>query len=224
MRLGFEIIMADQMLIGVRNKVRPEHTALVVVDYQNEFCHEDGVFAKAGFDVSPLRGIQAPLLRLVVAARQAGVRLFWVRCTYNTPGNLYLSPAFLEHARRCWNGRYWEIPVCAEGSWGQQFYGKIHPEGGEAVISKHRYDAFVGTDLEVTLRAKAIKSLIVCGVATNMCVETTVRHAFCLDYYVVVPTDAVASWDKTGHEVALGNIRYAYGELSTVEEIVKCWQ
>jgi len=211
------------MLVGVRNKVRPEHTALVVIDYQNEFCHEDGVFAQAGFDVAPFRAIENDLALLVNRARKAGVQLYWVRCTYSTPGNLYLSPVFMEHAIRCWNGRYSRIPVCAEGSWGQRFYGKVQPDPNEAIISKHRYDAFIGTDLDVALRAKAIRTMIVCGVATNICVETTVRHAFCLDYYVVVPTDAVASWDKTGHEVALANIRYAYGELSTVEEIVKCW-
>jgi ureidoacrylate peracid hydrolase len=212
------------MLVGVKNKVRPEHTALVVIDYQNEFCDEEGVFAKAGFDVSPLRAIEGRLVALIDAARKAGIALVWVRCTYSTPGNLYLSPVFMEHALRCWNGRYSEIPVCAEGSWGQQFYGRVHPEPGEAVISKHRYDAFVGTDLDVVLRAKAVQTMVVCGVATNICVETTVRHAFCLDYYAIVPTDAVAAWDQTAHDVALAGIRYAYGELSTVDEIIKCWR
>jgi len=212
------------MLIGIQHKVKPEHTALIVIDYQNEFCHEDGVFAKAGFDVSPLRSIENDLLRLVDGSRRAEVHLVWVRCTYNTPGNLYLSPVFMEHALRCWNGRYSEVPVCAEGSWGQEFYGNVGPQPNEAVISKHRYDAFVGTDLDVVLRAKAIQTIIVCGVATNICVETTVRHAFCLDYYTVVPVDAVASWDETGHQVALSNIKYAYGELSTVDDIVECWK
>ena len=212
------------MLIGIQNKVRPEHTALVVIDYQNEFCHPDGVFAKAGFDVAPFRAIENDLARLVGGARRAGVHVLWVRCTYSTPDNLYLSPVFMEHAIRCWNGRYSKIPVCAEGSWGQKFYGKVQPAANEAIVSKHRYDAFIGTDLDVALRAKDVKTMIVTGVATNICVETTVRHAFCLDYYVVVPTDAVAAWDKTGHEVALANIQYAYGQLSTVDEILGCWQ
>ena len=133
------------MLIGIQNKVRPEHTALVVIDYQNEFCHPDGVFAKAGFDVAPFRAIENDLARLVGGARRAGVRVLWVRCTYSTPDNLYLSPVFMEHAIRCWNGRYSKIPVCAEGSWGQKFYGKVQPAANEAIVSKHRYDAFIGT-------------------------------------------------------------------------------
>jgi ureidoacrylate peracid hydrolase len=213
-----------EMLTSIAEKVLPGHTALLIIDYQNEFCHEDGVFAQAGFDVSTFRAIEGNLLDLVTSARQAGVRPVWIRNAYNTRDSDYLSPVFMEHAIRRWNGRYSRIPVCEEGSWGQDFYGRVRPLSSERIVTKHRYDAFIGTDLEVVLRAASIRTVVVCGVTTNFCVESTARHAFCLDYYTVVPTDAVAHWDPAAHEAALKNIEYGFGQLSTVAEITGTWR
>ncbi len=213
-----------EMLTSLAEKIRPGHTALLIIDYQNEFCHEDGVFARAGFDVRTFRAIEGGLSNLLAGARRAGVRPVWIRNTYNTQNGGYLSPVFMEHAIRRWNGRYSRIPVCAEGSWGQDFYGQVRPQPGERIVTKHRYDAFIGTDLEVVLRAASIRTVIVCGVTTNFCVESTARHAFCLDYYVVVPSDAVAHWDPSAHEAALKNIEYGFGQVSTVGELLGIWK
>jgi ureidoacrylate peracid hydrolase len=213
-----------EMLTTLAKKVRPEHAALLIIDYQNDFCHEDGVFARAGFDVSTFRAIEENLLMLLAAARQAGVHPVWIRNAYNSSDGAYLSPVFMEQAIRRWNGRYSRIPVCEEGSWGQDFYGRLRPLPGERIVTKHRYDAFIGTDLEVILRAICARTVIVTGVTTNFCVETTVRHAFCLDYYPVVPTDAVTHWEAAAHDAALKNIEYGFGQLSTVPEIAACWQ
>jgi ureidoacrylate peracid hydrolase len=212
------------MLTTLAEKVRPAHTALLIIDYQNDFCHEDGVFAQAGFDVSTFRAIEANLLELLATARQAGVHPVWIRNAYNSRDGAYLSPVFLEHAIRRWNGRYSRIPVCEEGSWGQDFYGGVRPLPGERIVTKHRYDAFIGTNLEVILRAISARTVVVTGVTTNFCVESTVRHAFCLDYYSVVPTNAVAHWDSAAHDAALKNIEYGFGQLSTVAEIAAHWR
>jgi len=212
-----------KMFKDMNEKIDPGHTALLVIDYQNEFCDPGGVFAQAGFDTQPFRAIEQPLVNLIDCARDAGVHLVWIRNTYNTAKNLYLSPAFMEQAIRCWEGRYSKIPVCREGSWGQEFYGRVSPEEDEAIVTKHRYNAFIGTDLEITLRAKSIKTVVVCGITTNLCVETTVRHAFCLDYHVVVPRDAVAHWHQEAHEAALLNMQYGFAELSRVGEIRAVW-
>ncbi len=211
------------MLVGIREKIKPEHTALILIDYQNEFCHEEGVFSKAGFDITPLRAIEPKIFRLLNGARRAGTRIVWVRNAYSTKNNYYLSPVFIEQATRRWDGRYVTVPVCAPGSWGQDFYGRVRPESDEVIVTKHRFDAFIGTDLDIILRAESIKTVLICGVTTNICVESTVRHAFFLDYYVIVPSDAVAHWDKSAHEAALSNIDYGYGQLTTVEEVLGIW-
>ncbi len=151
------------------------------------------------------------------------MRCVWIRNVYNTGPNWYLSEVWLEQAKRRRKGNYTQFPVCEPNAWNGDFY-QIRPREDEVIVTKHRYDAFIGTDLEVVLRAASIRTVIVCGVTTNFCVESTARHAFCLDYYVVVPSDAVAHWDPSAHEAALKNIEYGFGQVSTVGELLGIWK
>jgi ureidoacrylate peracid hydrolase len=212
-----------KMLTTIEEKLKPEHTALIIIDYQNDFCHDDGVLGKAGYNTKPLQAIEANLIRLADAARQVGTLVVWVRNAYTTKNNLYLSPVYIEQALRRFGGRSVTTPLCEPGSWGQDFYGRVQPQPDEAIVTKHRFNAFVGTDLEVILRAKSIQTVLICGVTTNICVESTARHAFFVDYYVVVPTDAVANWEKPAHDAALANINFGFGQLTTVDEVLSIW-
>jgi ureidoacrylate peracid hydrolase len=142
---------------------------------------------------------------------------------YNSEKNWFLSEVWLDQARRKWGGRYVDIPVCEENTFGWEFY-KVRPEKDDVVVTKHRFDAFMDTDLDVILRSKGIKTLIITGLVTNVCVETTTRHAFLKDYYVVVPDDCVAAYTLKSHLNSLENIDNYFGEVTSSHEIIRIWK
>jgi len=212
-------------LVTLAQKVDPRWAAVVVIDYQNDFCAPQGAFAKTGFDPAPLQAIAPAIRPFVRAARNARVPVIWVRNAYTYGTNWYLSDVTLEQARRKWRGRYIRVPVCAAGSWGADLYGGLRVRPEDAVVTKHRFNAMVDTDLDLILRSRRIRTGIVAGVLTNVCVESTVRDAFFKDYYPVVPRDCVATYEKAQHEAALSNIDTFFGQVTTAGEIVaaSCW-
>jgi len=113
--------------------------------------------------------------------------------------------------------------LCITGTPGEDFVDELAPRAGELVVRKRRYSAFSGTDMDLLLRARGIRSVIATGVSTNVCVETTSRAAFELDYYVCVPPDATGSWSRELHEGSLANIRHRFGLTPTVDDILSVW-
>ncbi|MDB5842343.1 MAG: Isochorismatase hydrolase [Herminiimonas sp.] len=215
MQLHTETTLQNQFLRTLGDKVAPENAALVVVDVQNEFCADDGVFGKAGNDLSMVQEMLPNLQRLIEGARAAGVPVIFVQAIYDPQ---YLPPAW--HERNARIG--FETPRCLSGTWGADFY-KVAPMPGEAVVRKHRYSAFVDTELDLILRSQQIRTVIVAGVATNICVESTARDAFMKDYYVVFMDDASATYKKEAHEAAVANVALAFGTAATVGEVLDAW-
>jgi ureidoacrylate peracid hydrolase len=93
----------------------------------------------------------------------------------------------------------------------------------EVVVTKHRYGAFESTDLDLVLRSRGIRTVIMTGVATNVCVETTARQAFLKDYYVVFTSDCSATFSQAAHDATLHNIDQFFGEVATGEQVAACW-
>jgi ureidoacrylate peracid hydrolase len=210
------------MLSTLREKVDPRHCALVVVDVLNDFCAEGGAMHREGRDLTLVEKMIPRLERLIEAARAAGVRLVWIRCAYNTGPNHYLSEVWLEQARRRRNGAYVQFPVCEPGAWNGDFF-RVRPLPDEVIVTKHRYGAFEGTDLDLVLRSAGIRSVIITGVATNVCCETAARQAFMKDYYVVFASDCTATYAQAQHDATLLNIDQFFGQVVTAEEITACW-
>ncbi len=194
-------------------KVSPRDAALIVVDVQNDFCHSDGATHKNGADVAPMQAVPPVLNGLIDAARKADLPVVWVRTTHSPTTD---SPSWNERRE----GR--EHYICADGSWGAEWF-QVAPAPGEDVVLKHRYSGFVGTNLDDVLRARGIKSVIVTGVVTNMCVESTVRDAFMRDYFVVVPRDCVAASEPEVHERSLDHMGKVFGDIATAAQIIACW-
>ena len=109
-------------------------------------------------------------------------------------------------------------PLCVEGTWGCDFYGEVRPLPEDIVVVKHRFNAFIDTDLNLILRSMGVRTLIFTGIATHVCVESTVRHAFFYDYYNVVVRDCVATWDDELHRVALKNMDFLFGQVVDSKE------
>jgi ureidoacrylate peracid hydrolase len=203
-------------LKNLEEKVAPGNAALIVVDVQNDFCAEDGVFGRTGNDLSMVKAMVPNLQRLIAGARKVGVPVIFIQAIYDP---VYLPPVWYERNARI----KFEVPRCVAGTRGADFY-EVSPLPGETVVRKHRYSAFVDTELDLILRSRAIRTVIMTGVATNICVESTARDAFMRDYYVVFMDDASATYRKDQHDATLNNIALGFGVVNRVQDVLAAWQ
>jgi ureidoacrylate peracid hydrolase len=210
-------------LTTLREKVAVPHTALIVVDMQNDFCASDGFVAKGGRDVSHVQQMAKRLPELIEHARRAGVLVVFVRCAYSTEDNRYLSDVWLEQAARRQGSGYTLAPVCQDGTRGGEYYGDVRPAAEDIIVTKHRYSAFHGTDLDMILRSHGVRTVVLTGVSTHVCVETTAREAFVRDYYTVVVADGSAAYSPQEHETALNLIDRFFGEITTIDHLRGLW-
>ena len=207
--------MTTDLLDSVEKRLMPAHSALLVIDMQNDFCAEDGFVEKVvGKDVSACRAVAPQVMALVAAARERGVPVIWVTANYDHDK---LPQGMLAKQREKGNAI-----CCGTGSWGHQFYG-VAPAAGETVMDKHSYSAFVGTPLEGQLRSQGIRTLVFAGVQTNVCVETSLRDAVCRGFYAVLASDCVASHTPPLHEATLKNVQFLFGDVLGREAIAAAW-
>lgn len=207
------------MLLDMAERFDPRHTALVIIDMQKDFCLPGFGAAQAGRDLSAAHAAEPPLIELLAAARAARVTVahvgFWT-----LPGHGSDSGPWLAQRRRSTASA---DNLCIADSEGAEFIDSLSPEPGELVIRKHRYSAFTGTNLDILLRARGIRSLVIGGVSTNACVESTLRAGFELDYYICVPPDAVGSWNRALHEATLANVDHRFGVTLSAAEVARIW-
>jgi ureidoacrylate peracid hydrolase len=208
---------------SLAEKLKPDHTALLVIDMQNDFCADGGLMSKDGRNLAAAQALGKRLPAFIATARAAGVMVVFIRCVYTSERNFYLSDVWLEQAARKREGGYTRIPVCRDGAWEGDYYGDVRPQPGDVVVTKHRYNAFHNTDLDLILRSNGIRSLALTGVVTNVCVETTAREAFVRDYYVIAVDDGCAAYVEADHIASLSNIDRFFGEVATIKQVSQLW-
>ena len=193
-------------------------TALIVVDMQNAFCTDKGSVATIGLDISMLKAAVEPCQRLIEAARAAGVPVIYTRyifrADYADGGILvkYLLPALGESDH------------LAAGTHDIEVVAALAPHEGDYVVDKNRPSGFYATGLEPILNGLDINSLVVCGVTTNCCVETTVRDASQRDYKTFVVTDATGELEQERHDFAINTMAFLFAEAVTVDDVLQFWQ
>jgi len=192
----------------------PSETALVIVDIQNDFCHAKGCFSKhKKVDLTYVHKAISTLLRFIEEMRRIDLPLIFVRTIHSTWTD---SSSWLTRG----NGKAEEMSICSPRSWGSQFF-LIKPEDKDCVVTKHRYSAFFQTDLDLILRSRNIENLLVAGVLTNVCVESTVRDAFNRNYQPCLIADCCASYNSVEHEAAIRNIGKYFGKVSDMAEVLE---
>ena len=207
----------EKILSSLPETLNPAHTAVVVIDMQNDFCAENGYLHKnLGVDMTSNIPLAQRIMELVAAARRAHAMVVWIKANYETR---YLSGQALSKLQQKQNSS-----ICCEGgTWGWDFF-EVEAEPDEWVIEKHTYSGFHGTELDRVLRFKGIRSLVMTGVATNVCVESTLRDAYFNGYYIVLPEDCVNSVARDLHDATLKNVRMYFGEVvGSGAEIVEMW-
>lgn len=193
--------------------IMPERTALLVIDVQNDYCHPEGALAGGGSDVSAVEKMMPELHRLIAASRAQAVPVIFIQTIHERATD---SAAWVSRS----GGSSMEI--CRNGSWGAEFY-QVAPGPLDIVVNKHRYSAFINTRLDSVLRSLRIETLIIAGVSTNVCVESTARDGFMLDYGIVLARDACAAYSRAAHEMTLENMRGYFGVVGSVAEVEEQW-
>lgn len=220
-----------EVLDTLEAQLAPAHTALLLVDVQNDFVHPDGTLAKANLanflDLSMVPPMLEHTARLLDGARRTGALRVFIQMLGDRK---YQSGPQLALQHRRQGGavtgpRSEASQSVLEGTWGADFYGDIRPDGTskEIVVQKYRYSAFIGTNLDLVLRSNGIKTLVMCGDATSGCVESTTRDGFFHDYYVVTASDACADFERGRHEASLRKMDQSFGYVVPTDAVLRCW-
>lgn len=209
-----------RMLTTLEDKVDPKHAALLIIDMQHDYCSPGGEAHSAGRPVERNLAIIPRLKSVLAGARDAGV-LVVHGITSTLPHGLSDSPVWLEQRTR---SKYATDKMCMEGSWGEQILPDLLPREGELIVKKYRYSCFEGTPLELLLRANGIQTLVIGGVSTNTCVDSTLRNAFHRDFYVVVLGDCVASYSQELHKATLDEVPLRFGIVSDSDAVCQAWR
>lgn len=170
-------------------------SALIVVDMQNAYAARGGYLDLAGFDLSEIDPVIAAVVSLTERARAAGLPVVFLQNgwdpAYVEAGGCLSVNRRKSNALRLMRERP-ELhgKLLAKGGWDHALIDAIRPRPDDIVLPKPRYSGFVGTPLDSMLRSRGVRYLLVCGVATNVCVETTIRDAFGLEYHPVLVREA----------------------------------
>lgn len=184
--------------------------ALLVIDMQNGFLCEG-----APIEIPNGREIISPLKNLLEVCRRYRVPILFTKM-YHTYGGLYyeLKPHHYEDRER-------RAPYMREGTKWVEICDELIPQPGDIVVNKYRYSAFYGTELELVLREHNIDTVIISGVATSVCCDSTARDAFFRDFRVIFLADCTATFDKELHEVTLRTIGDLFGRVARSGDIIK---
>jgi nicotinamidase-related amidase len=210
--------MAEKLLASLDEVADPRHSALVIIDPQHDFCSERGAMAQRfGFDMKEIKEAVPRLNAFIEACREKGVPVIWVR-------EIFADQKMRPNQKALWGGGD-DIWLIREGGEGIDWYeGMIEPLPDEPVITKWQYDGFEDTDLHLLLQSRGIKSLLMTGFTTNVCVETTARHGYIKGYYIVLAADCAGAPTPAEHESGVFNIKTYFGHVATSDELVEIWE
>jgi biuret amidohydrolase len=185
----------------------PKHTALVMIDMQRDFVEPGGFGEALGNDVSLVRTAIEPCKRLLAAARDAGLLVIHTREGHRADLT-DCPPAKLTRGGKTFIGTDGPMGrILVRGEKGHDLIPELYPVAGEPIIDKPGKGAFYETDLHLILKNHGIRTLIVCGVTTEVCVTTTVREANDRGFECIVPQDCVGSYFPAFQKSALEMIK-----------------
>ncbi len=210
--------------------LKASETALIVIDMQNAYSTAGGYLDLAGFDVSSTGPVIASIQTALTAARAAGIQVIFFQNGWDSdyveaggPGspNWHKSNALKTMRKR----PELQGTLLAKGGWDYQLVDELQPRPGDIVLPKTRYSGFFNTNFDSVLRSRGIRNLVFTGIATNVCVESTLRDGFFLEYFGVVLADAThQAGPAFAQQAALFNIETFFGWVSSVDEFCSTFQ
>ena len=209
--------------------VDPRRAAVVVVDMQNDFGAPGGMFDRAGIDIGGVAAAADAMRAVLAAAREAGIPIVYVKMEH-APDLSDVGPGDGPHWIKHLPLRVGDGVVAPDGSagrilvrdtWNTAILDAVAPEPGDPIVSKHRYSGFFETELDDVLRGLGAKTLLVTGLTTSVCVESTVRDAMFRDYSCVVLEDCTTEpiGDGANHAASLRVIEALFGWVSNAPAV-----
>ncbi|MFC3444155.1 pyrimidine utilization protein B [Sphingobium rhizovicinum] len=205
-------------------RVDPSSSAVIVIDMQNAYASPGGYVDLAGFDIGGAAGVIGRIAQVLDVARGAGMPVVYLQNGWDAdyveaggPGspNWHKSNALKTmRARPELKGQ-----LLARGGWDYELVDALAPQRGDIRVHKTRYSAFFNSQLDSVLRARGVRTLIFVGIASNVCVESTLRDAFHLEYFSVMLDDATHHLGPDFvHQATLYNVEKFFGWVSTVAD------
>jgi ureidoacrylate peracid hydrolase len=229
--------LADLVTVDAKPEpiaIRPERTALLVIDMQNDFGSPGGMFDRAGVDISGIRQAIEPTAKVIAAARQKAVPIIYVKMGFRPdlsdagpPG----SPNRVKHVR-IHAGETIQAPdgtqsrILIRDTWNTDIVSELAPQPGDIVMYKHRFSAFYGTDLDAILQRLNAQYLIFTGCTTSVCVESTIRDAMFRNYSCVLLEDCTAepigrNLPRSNHEASLLVLQTLFAWISRSDQFIE---
>jgi len=187
-----------------RMQLNKEKSALLIVDMQKFFLDPASpTFTCGGLAILPT------VKKLIMAFREAGRPVIYT-CHVHHPG--HIDAGIMD---------WWWDGMCIEGSVESKVHEDIAPLPDEKIIFKHRYSSFYNTDLEIVLRCLKVEDLVISGIMTNLCCESTARDAYYRDYRVFFPADGTGSVNEEMHLASLLNLAFGFAFVTDTNTIIK---
>ena len=205
-------------------RVRVDETAVIVIDMQNAYASPGGYLDLAGFDVAGAAAVIAQSAKVLETARAAGMTVIYFQNGWDKdyaeaggPGspNFHKSNALKTMRRR----PDLTGTLLARGTWDYELVEALAPQPGDILLAKTRYSGFCNSQLDSVLRARGIRNLVFVGIATNVCVESTLRDGFFLEYFGIMLEDATRqAGPEYLQQATIYNVETFFGWVSTVAD------
>ena len=207
--------------------IDPARTAVIVVDMQNAFASKGGMLDLIGLDISGAKSAVAATKKVIEAARAAKLKVIYLLLSYapdlSDSGGVD-SPHWHKESGLILMRKHPELKgkILTRGTWDEAVVDELKPTPTDIIIRKSRYSGFVGTNLDVVLKTYNIKYLVFTGIATNVCVESTLRDAFFREYWPIIVSDAVNNAGPPAtQQGTLWNVEMVFGWVTSSEDFVK---
>ncbi len=229
--------MEDQSTVIVARptpfEVTPRATAVVVVDMQNDFGSQGGMFDRAGIDIAGVQAIVPNIRAVLDAARASGVPVVYLKMAFQpdlADSGYPSSPTWLRHApfkvgSAVTSPAGEPSRTLIRDTWSTDILTALSPQAEDLVFYKSRFSGFFGTELHDILQQRGVQRLIVVGATTSVCVDSTVRDAMFRDYHCLVVSDATAEpiaadAPRSNHEASLLTFELLFAHVGTTADVV----
>lgn len=210
------------------------HTAIIVVDMQNDFGSKNGMFDKAGIDISVIQKVIPPIKNVLAAGRKAGFKIIYLKMGFQPDLSDLGSAESVNRVRHLMIGVGNPV-VAPDGSnsrilirdtWNTEIVPELKPEAEDIIVYKNRFSGFYQTELDAILKKMGITQLVFVGCTTSVCVESTMRDAMFLDYSCLLLEDCAAevvgnNSKPSSHDATVFMMQSRFGWVSNSTELIK---